>query len=98
MGAENNGDGPLVLAKDTRSFSFFLSFLSQLHLEVHIPMTSVRELVPLCLLPGIKADIIVKPIFPGQRSDFTIPITMISNEVYLESCECFDSQTIRSLA
>lgn len=48
-----------------------------LPLEVQIPVTSVKELVPLALLPGIKADTIVSSIIPGQRSDFTIPITMI---------------------
>lgn len=53
--------------------------------EVAMPTTSVQKLVPLSRLPGIKADTIVSSIEPGQRSDLTLPITMIFGRGFLWS-------------
>lgn len=42
-----------------------------------------RSLFLCAAFRGIKADTVVTRSPAGQRSDFTIPITMISNDVYL---------------
>lgn len=46
-----------------------------------------RSLFLCAAFRGIKADTVVTRSPEGQRSDFTIPITMISNDVYLEGSD-----------
>lgn len=46
-----------------------------------------RSLFLCAAFRGIKADTVVTRSPAGQRSDFTIPITMISNDVYLEGSD-----------